>query len=146
MRTAYLGGAIVGLMLQHGLTPEAWAQSDGPPPQCQQLLKMREQVQKHGQAINNANKHKADVRLACRLFRTYLAAEANMLKALDTDGAGCGVPAEINQQVKASHAKASQIGVQVCEAAGFGTRGRLLQGDFWTPEELERLQGPMLFE
>jgi len=138
MRTVLLGAAIAGLMLD-----QVWAQADHPPPQCQQLLAMRDEVQKHGQAINDANKRKADVRIACRLFRSYLAAEAKMLKAMDTNGPECGVPAQINEQVRVGHTKASQIGQQVCDAAGPTPRE---QGDFWTPAEWERFQSPMPFD
>lgn len=89
----------------------------GPPPQCQQLLAIRDEVQKHGAAIEAANQKKAHVKVACQLFRNYIAAEAKMLKMLETHGASCGVPAQINQQVRGSHAKAQQIGKQVCDAA-----------------------------
>jgi len=88
-----------------------------PPPQCQELLTLRDALQKHGAAIGAANDKKADVKVACRLFRAYIATEAKMLQALETNGAACGVPAAINQQVRASHAKAQQIGKQVCDAA-----------------------------
>jgi hypothetical protein len=88
-----------------------------PPAQCQQLLALREELQKHGAAISAANDKKADVRIACGLFRTYLATEAKMLKLLDSSGPSCGVPKEVNQRVRDTHAKAQQIGKQVCDAA-----------------------------
>ncbi len=92
----------------------------GPPPQCQQLLALRDELQKHGAAIGAANEKKADVKIACGLFRTYIATEGKMLKALETNGASCGVPTEVLQQVRGSHAKAKQIGKQVCDAAARG--------------------------
>jgi hypothetical protein len=92
----------------------------GPPPKCQALLSIRDELQKHGQAIEQANSKKADVKVACRLFRNYIAAEGKMLKMLETDGPGCGVPPQVNQQVRGSHAKAQQIGKQVCDAAARG--------------------------
>jgi hypothetical protein len=92
----------------------------GPPPQCQELLTLRESLQKHGKAIESANSRKADVKVACRLFRNYLATEARMIKALDTHGRSCGVPPQVNKQVRDSHAKAGQIGKQVCDAAARG--------------------------
>ncbi len=92
----------------------------GPPPQCKELLSLRDDLQKHGAAIGAANDKKADVKIACGLFRTYIATEGKMLKALETNGASCGVPAEVLQQVRGSHAKAKQIGKQVCDAAARG--------------------------
>ena len=91
-----------------------------PPPQCQQLLALRDELQKHGEAIGQANDRKADVKVACRLFRVYIATEAKMLKAIEAHGAQCGVPQQIHQQVKGSHAKSQQIGKQVCDAAARG--------------------------
>lgn len=88
-----------------------------PPPECQQILTIRDEVQKHGLAIEAANQKKAHVTVACRLFRNYLSAEARMIRALETSGSKCGVPPQIVQQVRSSHAKASQLGKQICEAA-----------------------------
>ncbi|HZO46320.1 MAG TPA: hypothetical protein VFB68_10535 [Xanthobacteraceae bacterium] len=92
----------------------------GPPPKCQALLSIRDDLQKHGKAIEAANSKKADVKVACRLFRNYIATEAKMLRMLETDGAACGAGAQIIQQVRDSHAKAQQIGQQVCDAAARG--------------------------
>ncbi len=96
------------------------APQQGPPPKCQALLSIRDELQKRGAAIEAANQKKADVKIACGLFRTYIATEAKMLNMLINDGPACGVPGEIVQQVKGSHAKAQQIGKQVCDAAARG--------------------------
>jgi hypothetical protein len=91
-----------------------------PPAKCQALLTIRDELQKHGEAIGQANDKKSDVKIACRLFKNYLATEAKMLKMLEADGPSCGVPPSVNQQVRGSHAKAQQIGKQVCDAAARG--------------------------
>ena len=96
------------------------APQQGPPPQCRALLNIRDELQKHGEAISNANNKKADVKVACGLFRKYLAAEAKMIKMLETDGPSCGAGPQVVQQVRGSHAKAQQIGKQVCDAAARG--------------------------
>jgi hypothetical protein len=90
------------------------------PPQCQALLAVRSELQKHGEAIGAANHKKADVRVACRLFKSYIATEAKMITMLDEDGASCGVPPQVRRQVRDSHARAQQIGQQVCDAAARG--------------------------
>jgi hypothetical protein len=92
----------------------------GPPPKCQALLAIRDELQKHGEAISTANQKKADVKVACGLFRKYIATEAKMIKMLEVDGPSCGAPASVMQQVRGSHAKAQQIGKQVCDAAARG--------------------------
>jgi len=110
----------------------------GPPPQCQQLLAMRDELQKHGAAIGEANDKKADVKIACGLFRKYIATEAKVLKMLDEDGASCGVPKEINQQVRGSHTKARQIGKQVCDAAQRGAAPPVMDDMLIPPKPMPR--------
>ena len=58
----------------------------GPPPKCKALLEIRDELQKHGEAISTANQKKADVKVACGLFRKYIATEAKMIKMLEVDG------------------------------------------------------------
>jgi hypothetical protein len=94
----------------------------GPPPACQQLMTQRDEVQKHGMAIQKANQRKASVQEACRLFKSYLAAEAKFMKGIEENGRTCGAPPEVLKQVKEAHAKASQIGKEVCDAAAQGPR------------------------
>jgi len=94
----------------------------GPPPACQQLMVLRDETQKHGMAIQKANERKATVQEACRLFRNYLSAEVKFIKGLEENTRTCGVPPDAIKQVKDSHAKASEVGKQVCEAAKQGPR------------------------
>lgn len=109
-----------------------------PPPFCQELLKIRDEVQKHGQAIEAANQKRATVQVACRLFKSYLSAEARMLKALVTIGPKCGVPPQIAEQVKGSHATASKVGKQVCDAAARGPAGPSLSDALGTAPQLPK--------
>ena len=43
-----------------------------------------------------------------------------MLKMLEADGPACGAGPQVVQQVRGGHAKAQQIGKQVCDAAARG--------------------------
>ncbi len=94
----------------------------GPPPACQQLLALRDETQKHGMAIQKANERKANVQDACKLFKSYLAAETKFIKGLEDNSRTCGVPPDAIKQVKEGHAKAAQVGKQVCDAAAQGPR------------------------
>ena len=94
----------------------------GPPPPCRELLALRDEVQKHGTAIQKANERKATVQDACKLFRNFLGAEAKFIKSLEENTRTCGVPGDAIKQAKEGHAKASQVGRQVCDAAAQGPR------------------------
>jgi hypothetical protein len=63
----------------------------GPPPACRVLLAMRDEVQKHGTAIQKANERKATVQEACKLFRDFLGAEAKFIKSLEENTRTRGV-------------------------------------------------------
>jgi len=93
-----------------------------PPPVCQQLLAQRDELQKHAAAINRASERKAPAQEACKLFRTFLAAEVKMIKAVEENGARCGAPPEVLKQMREGHAKASQVGKNICDAAAQGGR------------------------
>jgi len=126
---AFVVGATLHVSAQFGDMPGLPGSSppsagpSGPqsmPPKCRELLAIRDELQKHGQAIEAANTKRADVKVACGLFRKYITTEAKMLKMLEADGALCGAPPQAIQQVRGSHAKSQQIGKQVCDAAARG--------------------------
>ena len=54
-----------------------------PPPPCQQLLTLRDDTQKQRLAIQAANQRKAPPAEACKLFKTFIAAETKMIKAIE---------------------------------------------------------------
>jgi hypothetical protein len=129
----------------------------GPPRVCQELMALRDETQKAGLAINSANQRKASVQEACRLFRSFLAAEMKFMKGIEEHGRTCGAPPDVVKQVKEGHAKASQIGNEVCKAAGEGSRlpgpspidvpggpsprERWPRGDYYIRDELQRFFG-----
>ena len=98
------------------------ARPSAPPPACQQLLALRDETQKHGIAIQKANARKATVQDACKLFKVFLAAEAKFIRGLEDNTRTCGVPPDAIKQAKEGHARASQTGKQVCDAAAQGPR------------------------
>jgi len=93
-----------------------------PPPACQQLLAAREEVGKHGQALQTAGQKKAPPDELCKLFKAFLTAETKMISRLQESSATCGVPPEVLKQVKDGHSKASDVGKKVCDAAAQGPR------------------------
>ena len=113
----------------------------GPPPACRELLSMRDEVQKHGRAIQMANERKATVQEACKLFRSFLAAESKFINSLEENTRTCGVLGDAIKQAKEGHSKASVIGKQVCDAAAQGPRPAGPTGDFWVPRRDSRKPG-----
>jgi hypothetical protein len=94
----------------------------GPPPACRELMSMRDEVQKHGTAIQKANERRATVQEACKLFKNFLAAESKFIKSLEDSTRSCGVPPDAIKLAKDGHTEASAIGEEVCDAAAQGPR------------------------
>ena len=105
-----------------GMPGGAFSAPPAPPPACQELLSNRDEVTKHGKALQAAGQKKAPPDELCKLFKTFLSVEDKMLKGLEEHSATCGVPAEVLKQVKAGHSKASQMGKQICDVAAQGPR------------------------
>jgi hypothetical protein len=106
----------------------------GPPPACRDLLALRDETQKHGIAIQKANERKATAQEACKLFKNFLAAEAKFVKGLEDTSSTCGVPPDAINKAREGHAKATQTGREVCDAAAQPSRPpRGPTGDFWWP-------------
>ena len=69
-------------------------QQQQPPPACQQLMTLRDETQKHGQALQAASQKKASAEELCKLFKVFLGAETKMLRGLEEQSTTCGVPPE----------------------------------------------------
>jgi hypothetical protein len=102
--------------------PGFGAPPPAPPPACQQLLVLRDEVEKGGRAIQAANQRKATAADACKLFKSFISNETKLLKGMEENSATCGVPPQAIAQAKEGHAKALQITKQVCDAASLGGR------------------------
>jgi hypothetical protein len=108
-------------------------QPSAPPPECQELLTLRDAAQKYAGAINAAEKQKATAAQACKLFQSFLAAEGRMVKALETVGPRCGVPPDAIQTVKDQRSRTVKIRDQVCAAAAQRPAGPSLSDALGTP-------------
>jgi hypothetical protein len=124
-------GAMPGMPGSPGMSPAgpgmstpggAFSAPQEPPPACQQLLAIRDEVGKHGKALQAAGEKKAPAEELCKLFKAFLASEGKLLKGLQENGATCGAPPEVLKQVKEGHGKASEVGKKVCDAAAQGPR------------------------
>ena len=95
-----------------------------PPPACQQLLTLREELQNQGRALQAAGQKKAAPEELCKLFTAYLAAGRKMVKGLEEGTSVCGVPPDLPNQLKAQQVKESQMAKQICEVAAAPSRVR----------------------
>lgn len=126
-------GGMPGMPGGPGFGAPPQQQPSTPPPQCQELLTLRDAAQKHASAINAAEKQKATAAQACKLFQNFLAAEGRMVKALETNGPNCGVPPEAIQNVKDQRNRTLKIKDQVCAAAAQRPAGPSLSDALGTP-------------
>src|SRR5262249_39870693 len=100
-----------------GMEGGAFSAPQAPPPACQQLLGNRDEVAKHGQALQAAGQKKAPPDELCKLFKAFIAVETKMIKGLQEHSATCGVPPEVLKQVKEGHGKASEMSKKICDIA-----------------------------
>ena len=83
---------------------------------------MRDETQKHGQALQAASQKKASPEELCKLFKVFLAAETKMLKGLEDQSTTCGVPPKCSSRSGRDTAGPRRSSKQVCEVAAQGPR------------------------
>ncbi len=111
--------------LQQQSGPDPWAakpQQEQMPPCLAEFVKLRTDVEKHGGRIKAAGerKQKPSPKEACGLFNAFTAAEAKMIKYAVGPGVACGIPAQVVDNMKQSHARSSEIRARVCQVAAAG--------------------------
>jgi hypothetical protein len=84
------------------------------PPCFDDFMPLRQAVEKAGNAINAAGKKKVAPQEACRLFKSFSAAESKMLQFVQKNGQWCGFPEQAAQQLKVNHAKTVAATNRVC--------------------------------
>ena len=89
----------------------------GAPPCADELMPLRNDAQTKGMAIKAAIDRKAERGEICKVFRTFVAAEAKFVKFAQDNGSRCSVPAEAVKVMKANHSKSVSMSNRVCNAA-----------------------------
>jgi hypothetical protein len=95
---------------------------------CQHLVALRDQTQRHGQAVQKANQRKAPAEETCPLYRIFIVKETQLIRGIEEIGAACGIPSDFLKQTRESHAKTLEIGKDVCVAA---VQKKWPAGDYW---------------
>jgi hypothetical protein len=90
----------------------------GPGEDCMKgFVPLREEAEKRGKLIKAASDRHAAPDEACKLFRNYSQAELKMLKYIEANSAKCGIPAQVGDQIKASHKNTEATTTKVCTVA-----------------------------
>jgi hypothetical protein len=85
---------------------------------CQEdFLKLRQDAEAKGKAIQEAANRKASAVEVCPLFRRFGEAEAKVVRFLADNAAWCQIPPQVIQSAKQAHAKTLEIRGRVCAAA-----------------------------
>jgi len=86
------------------------------PPCMNDFIPLRQDVEKRAGAIKAAMERKAPAQEACKLFQSFAAAEAKLLKFSEANATWCGIPAQAVTQMKTGHAHTLKARTQVCSA------------------------------
>jgi hypothetical protein len=90
----------------------------GPSQACMNgFMPLREDAEKKGKLIKAAGERHAPPDEACKLIKGYGAAEAKMIKYVETNASKCGIPPQVADQLKAGHKNTEQLEQRVCNAA-----------------------------
>jgi hypothetical protein len=100
--------------------PPASAPQQQPSPCINDFSKLRDDAAKKASAIRTASERHATPQEACQLFNAFSAAEAKMLKYAVDNSVWCGIPPQIVNGIKQSHARTTEIRTKVCQAAAAG--------------------------
>ena len=81
------------------------------------FVPLREDAEKKGKLIREASVRHAPPDEACKIIGNYSAAEAKMIKYVETHAAKCGIPAQVADQLKAGHKNTEGLLQKVCGIA-----------------------------
>lgn len=100
--------------------PSPWSQRPAEPSVCiKEFTKLRNAAEKRGEAIKAAtsNNKRLTAPEACRLFSSFSAAEAKMVKYAKAKASECGIPPKILQNMAQAHAQTVTVRTNACRAA-----------------------------
>lgn len=92
-------------------------QQQQPPPCVTNFFKLRDDATQKAEAIKAASNRHASPAEACKLFNVFSAAEEKMIKYAVDNTTWCGIPPQVVEGLKKSHARTIEIRAKVCRAA-----------------------------
>jgi hypothetical protein len=100
-----------------GGPPPGGPQMGGPPPQsgvCANFPKLRDEAKAKAELVSAIGKRKGDRKDMCAAVQSFTAAEDKVVKFLEDNKKGCGVPDQAVAQAKAMHANTVKFRDSVC--------------------------------
>jgi hypothetical protein len=97
-------------------------------------IPLREDVERKGKLITAARERSAPPGEACKLIDSFRAAEAKLIRYVETSTARCGIPARIANELNANCKRTTGLLTRVCTLAQQQMRKREPAGptgDFW---------------
>jgi hypothetical protein len=85
-----------------------------PPAQCANFPKLRDEAKAKAETITAISKRHGDRKDMCAAVQSFTAAEEKVVKFLEVNKAGCGVPDQAITQAKAMHANTLKFRDTVC--------------------------------
>jgi hypothetical protein len=109
---------ITGAGFGAGPPPATGPQSVGQMQECmKEFMPLREDAEKKGKMIKAASDRHATAEEACKLIKVYGAAESKMIAYVQSHGKKCGIPSQVDDQLKGSHKNTETMTQKVCAAA-----------------------------
>jgi hypothetical protein len=87
------------------------------------FVPLRQDAEKKAAAIKAASERKAAPQEACGLLTTYVEAQAKLVSYVTTKQTACGIPAAIQEQLKANQKRSNDLMKAVCAAANHRAPG-----------------------
>jgi hypothetical protein len=86
--------------------------------QCmKEFMPLRTEAEKRGKLLRAASDKHASPVEACKLIKSYGAAETKMISYVESHGSKCGIPAQVNEQLKKGHQNTENMTQKVCGMA-----------------------------
>jgi hypothetical protein len=94
-------------------------QASGAPDECMKnFMPLRQETERRGKLLQAAGQKKQKTPdEICKLLTSYGQAETKMMKYVESNGAKCGIPPQIGDQLKASHKNTEAMQQKVCGVA-----------------------------
>ncbi|MEA2934247.1 MAG: hypothetical protein QOD74_893 [Variibacter sp.] len=94
--------------------------AQGPPPCANDLMPLRDAVQKEGLAVKAAIDKKVERAAICNQLKKFAASEAKFVKYIETNAGWCGIPGEAVQQIKGNHKRSLGLRDKACSGGPIG--------------------------